>query len=106
MTFVIPLSKTGEPLSRQIYLRLREAILAGSPQPRERLPSSRDLAEQLQVSRTVVLVAYDQLLAEGFVLGRHGSGTYVCEGVTAKKQGSAGKGAQVRVSRFGISAEA
>jgi GntR family transcriptional regulator/MocR family aminotransferase len=58
------------------------------------------------VSRTVVLLAYDQLLAEGFVQGRHGSGTYVCEGVTAKKQGSAGKGAKVRVSRFGLSAEA
>jgi GntR family transcriptional regulator / MocR family aminotransferase len=70
------------------------------------LPSSRDLAEQLQVSRTVVLLAYDQLLGEGFVQGRHGSGTYVCEGVTAKKQGSAGKGAKVRVSRFGLSAEA
>jgi GntR family transcriptional regulator / MocR family aminotransferase len=70
------------------------------------LPSSRDLAEQLQVSRTVVLLAYDQLLAEGFVQGRHGSGTYVCKGVTAKTQGSGGKGAKVRVSRFGVSAEA
>lgn len=70
------------------------------------MPSSRDLAEQLQVSRTVVLLAYEQLLAEGFVQARHGSGTYVCESVTAKKQGSGGKGAKVRVSRFGLSAEA
>jgi GntR family transcriptional regulator / MocR family aminotransferase len=96
----------GEPLSRQIYVRLREAILTGSLPGGERLPSSRDLAEQLQVSRTVVLLAYDQLLAEGFVQGRHGSGTYVCKGVTAKTQGSGGKGAKVRVSRFGLSAEA
>jgi GntR family transcriptional regulator/MocR family aminotransferase len=48
-----------------------------------RLPSTRDLADQLGVSRTVVLLAYDQLLAEGFVAGRSGSGTYVAEALRA-----------------------
>jgi GntR family transcriptional regulator/MocR family aminotransferase len=106
MPFVIPLSKTGEPLSRQVYHRLREGILRGSPRAGERLPSSRDLADQLHVSRTVVLLAYDQLLAEGFVEGRHGSGTYVCEGLTSKDQSVARTGAKVRLSRFGVRAEA
>lgn len=77
MNFVIPLSGHGGPLSRQIYRSLREAVLVGTLRPSERLPSTRELAEQLQVSRTVVLLAYEQLLAEGYASGRRGSGTYV-----------------------------
>src|SRR5690349_1397423 len=45
----------------------------------ERLPSTRALARQLAVSRTVVTEAYQQLYAEGWLDGRHGSGTYVAE---------------------------
>jgi GntR family transcriptional regulator/MocR family aminotransferase len=66
----IPLSKKGGPLFRQIYLRLREEILSGVYRSGEKLPSTRDVAEQLNVSRTIVLLAYDQLLAEGFAVGR------------------------------------
>ena len=62
---VIPLSKQGQPLFRQVYSGLRQAILSGALRTGERLPSTRDLAEQLGISRTVVLLAYDQLLAEG-----------------------------------------
>jgi GntR family transcriptional regulator/MocR family aminotransferase len=72
---LIPLVPQGEPLHRQIYRGLRRAILAGTFTPDDPLPSTRDLAQQLGVSRTVVLLAYDQLLAEGFVVGRVGSGT-------------------------------
>ena len=61
---VIPLSRAGEPFSRQIYDGLRRAILGGTLRSGERLPSTRELAEQLRVSRTVVLLAYDQLLAQ------------------------------------------
>ncbi|TDB93642.1 PLP-dependent aminotransferase family protein [Actinomadura sp. 7K534] len=49
----------------------------------ERLPASRALAGVLGVSRTVVTEAYEQLYAEGWLEGRHGSGTYVTEGVAA-----------------------
>ena len=45
----------------------------------ERLPSSRALAAALGVSRTVVTAAYEQLYAEGWLEGRHGSGTYVAD---------------------------
>ncbi|NUQ29165.1 MAG: winged helix-turn-helix transcriptional regulator, partial [Acidobacteriaceae bacterium] len=79
MNLVIPISSTGEPLSRQIYHGLRDAVLAGKLRSGERLPSTRELAEQLHVSRTVVLLAYDQLLAEGYVAGRRGAGTYVTD---------------------------
>ena len=101
MQFLIPLSKTGEPLSRQIYLWFRQAILSGTLAAGERLPSTRDLAEQLRISRTVVLLAYDQLLAEGFVQGVGGSGTYVAEGLGASRQRRSETAATVRLSRFG-----
>jgi len=85
MQLAIPLSKANGPLFRQVYLGLRQAIFAGSFAPHGRLPSTRDLADQLRVSRTVVLLAYDQLLAEGFVEGRSGSGTYVAQGLSSKR---------------------
>lgn len=84
MEFAIPLSENGEPLFRQVYLGLRKAVLSGSLPAGERLPSTRDLAEQLGISRTVVLLAYDHLLAEGFVEGRRGSGTYVSASLNRK----------------------
>ena len=101
MQLVIPLTPAGEPLSRQIYTGLRRAILSGTLRSGERLPSTRDLAEQLRVSRTVVLLAYDQLLAEGFVLGRAGSGTYVAEELAAAPPKSTREPAKLRLSRFG-----
>jgi GntR family transcriptional regulator / MocR family aminotransferase len=106
MQFAIPLSREGEPLFRQVYKGMRGAILSGKLRANERLPSTRDLAEQLNVSRTVALLAYDQLLAEGFVEGRGGSGTYV----SARLMGNAVRGdtrsAKPRLSRFGAGAEA
>ena len=79
MELAIPLSKNGEPLFRQVYLGLRQAILVGNFPAGGRLPSTRDLAQQLGISRTVVLLAYDQLLAEGFAVGRGGSGNLLAE---------------------------
>jgi GntR family transcriptional regulator/MocR family aminotransferase len=68
-----------QPLFQQIYLGFRDAILARRLAAGSRLPSTRLLAERLGVSRTSVLSAYEQLLAEGFVTGRAGSGTFVAE---------------------------
>lgn len=65
------------PLSGQISRSLRRAILAGELAPASRLPSTRTLARDLAVSRNTALLAYDQLLAEGYLTGRVGSGTYV-----------------------------
>src|SRR4029077_15021546 len=77
MSFVIPLSRIGSsPLTRQIYSWFRQAILQGTMRSGERLPSTRGLAEHLHVSRTVAVLAYEQLPAEGFIAGRGGSGTY------------------------------
>jgi GntR family transcriptional regulator/MocR family aminotransferase len=66
-----------EPLHRQIYGQIRDAILSGRLAPRGHLPSTRALAAELGVSRNTVALAFEQLLSEGYVEGRVGSGTYV-----------------------------
>ncbi|MEU9830884.1 PLP-dependent aminotransferase family protein [Streptosporangium sp. NPDC048047] len=67
------------PLTVQLGNRLRSAMRDGTIKSGERLPSTRALARQLAVSRTVVTEAYQQLYAEGWLDGRHGSGTYVAD---------------------------
>lgn len=65
------------PLYRQIYDSIRVSILKGDFSSQMRLPSSRLLAEHLGVSRLTVVNAYDQLMAEGYLEGKTGSGTFV-----------------------------
>ncbi len=66
-------------LQQQVYAAVRHRILEGALAPGTRLPSSRALAEDLRVSRTTTLLAYEQLLAEGYLTARHGSGTFVAQ---------------------------
>ncbi|MGH6619616.1 MAG: GntR family transcriptional regulator, partial [Alphaproteobacteria bacterium] len=74
----ISLDRAGEEaLYRQLYFAIRDAILQGRLRPGTRLPSTRSLAADLDVSRNTVVIAFDQLLAEGYVEGRTGAGTYV-----------------------------
>jgi len=80
----IPL-EPGRTIWRQIYERLRDGIVTGEFSPGTRLPSTRVLAADLGVSRRTVLVAYEQLLAEGYVVGRVGSGTSVAPGLTPSR---------------------
>ena len=65
------------PLFAQIYRQIRSAILSQSLRPGTKLPSTRQLASQLSVARSVVVSAYEQLLAEGYLSGKTGSGSYV-----------------------------
>jgi GntR family transcriptional regulator/MocR family aminotransferase len=67
----------GEPLYAQLYARLREGILGGSLHRGLRLPSTRALAEELGVSRNIVVLAFEQLAAEGYLEGRTGAGSFV-----------------------------
>ncbi|GAA4738378.1 PLP-dependent aminotransferase family protein [Nocardioides endophyticus] len=66
-----------EPVYRQLYEQIRSSILAGQLPAGTRLPASRQLALENGVSRNTVLAAFEQLHAEGYIEGRHGSGTYV-----------------------------
>jgi GntR family transcriptional regulator/MocR family aminotransferase len=73
-----------ETLAGQLRAGLRDAIRAGRLPAGTRLPASRVLADDLGVSRGVVVEAYAQLVAEGFLVTRPGSGTLVSDaaGVT------------------------
>ncbi|MEU6783587.1 PLP-dependent aminotransferase family protein [Nonomuraea angiospora] len=76
----VSLSRDSDaPLTAQLADWLRRAMLDGTLAPGERLPSTRSLATQLAVSRTVITEAYQQLYAEGWLDGRHGSGTFVAD---------------------------
>jgi len=72
------------PLHRQIFAALRDDILAGRLQPGQRLESSRRLASHLGVSRNTVLEAFDQLMAEGYLVASRGSGTFVSEALSGR----------------------
>ena len=64
-------------LHRQLYDGLRRAILEGLLRPGERVPATRQFATELGISRFTVLTAYQQLLHEGYLEARVGSGTFV-----------------------------
>lgn len=65
------------PLYRQLYETLRRAILSGKLPAESKMSSTRSLARELAVSRMTVVNAYELLLAEGYIRGVSGSGTYV-----------------------------
>jgi GntR family transcriptional regulator / MocR family aminotransferase len=69
--------EADEPLFRQVYIHARSAILARKLRSGAKLPSTRWLAAQLEISRSCVIEAYEQLLAEGYTEGKIGSGTFV-----------------------------
>ncbi|MEV4256805.1 PLP-dependent aminotransferase family protein, partial [Spirillospora sp. NPDC049652] len=71
------LDRSAGHLAAQLAAECRNAIRAGRLAAGTRLPSSRDLARDLGVSRGVVVTAYEQLIAEGFLVARRGDGTRV-----------------------------
>ncbi len=70
----------GKHLYEQIYLHIRREIRKGKLLQGEKLPSTRSLAEFLQVSRSTVELAYDQLLSEGYIEAKPYRGYFVCPG--------------------------
>jgi GntR family transcriptional regulator / MocR family aminotransferase len=68
-----------EALSRQIYTVLRTLILDGEVAAGLKMPATRALAHDLGLSRNTVMHAYEQLLAEGYVVSASGSGTFVSD---------------------------
>ncbi|MEU9017655.1 PLP-dependent aminotransferase family protein [Actinomadura sp. NPDC048394] len=73
----LPLDRGAGRLAAQIAAGFRAAVRAGRLTAGTRLPSSRDLARDLEVSRGVVVAAYEQLTAEGFLIARRGDGTRI-----------------------------
>ena len=100
----IQLDRTArKSISVQLYLALREVILSGGLRAGERLPATRTLAKEVGVSRTTVIDAIDRLVAEGMLVSRVGSGTFVSETLDRERPqvpagGVASTGAQPRLS--------
>jgi GntR family transcriptional regulator / MocR family aminotransferase len=93
------------PLQEQVYRAIRGAILSGRLAPGVKLPSTRALAGALAVSRTTTQLAYEQLLAEGYLTARIGSGTFVAEGsieepAKTNPTTTSGAAAKVAMSRY------
>jgi GntR family transcriptional regulator / MocR family aminotransferase len=89
-----------ETLGTQIEEQLRTAIREGSLRPGARVPSTRDLARQLGVSRRVVVDAYGQLAAEGYLLLRQGARPRVSEAGAAGAPGERAPSAPARPPRY------
>src|SRR5581483_7863272 len=89
-------SAASAPLHRQIFEQVRRAILERRLAPGQRLPSSRLMAGELGVARGTVLLAIDQLIAEGYVVAQAASGIAVAtdlpdDMLTAPHDGPAGQ---------------
>jgi len=77
---LVELRRGDGPLRAQLEDALRDAVRQGRLPAGARLPSTRALARDLHVSRRLVVEAYDQLLAEGYLAARRGAGTFVAAG--------------------------
>ena len=78
MDIVIELpNDPARPAYQRLAEAIRESILGGRFRPGERLPPTRVLANDLSLARNTILEAYEQLIAEGYLAAKHGSGTYV-----------------------------
>ncbi|MFI7126238.1 PLP-dependent aminotransferase family protein [Nonomuraea sp. NPDC050153] len=80
----IQINRDKGGIAGQIASELRDSIRGGRLAPGTRLPATRDLATDLQVSRGVVVEAYEQLVAEGFLVSRVGVGTQVAPKTTPR----------------------
>ncbi len=98
---------SSAPLARQLYLSLRNAVTEGRLSGGQRLPSTRLAAAEWAISRGVIAEAYEILIAEGFAVARHGSGTYIASSVPegAVRPDASGASA-VRATRRAVSAAA
>jgi GntR family transcriptional regulator/MocR family aminotransferase len=100
------------PMYRQLYEWFRDAIVSGQLRPGQRVPSTRALAAELNISRVPVLNSYEQLHAEGYLQTLVGSGTTVSESVpdhvtkptTSARKSDAGPKPVKRISRLGMEA--
>jgi GntR family transcriptional regulator/MocR family aminotransferase len=77
---LLSLQDATGPLHRRVYLALKTKIRTGGLGPAARVPSTRALARDLGVSRNTVLLAYEQLAAEGYLVSRHRGATSVAGG--------------------------
>jgi GntR family transcriptional regulator / MocR family aminotransferase len=90
---LLPRWDPAAPRRAQLEAGLRDSIRAGRLRPGVRLPSSRALGAELGVSRRLVVEAYEQLAAEGYLVSARGSGTRVAPAVAGERGAAAASGA-------------
>ena len=82
----IELVRQGElPIKRQVYEALKNHITSGRLKAGEALPSTRELAQALHLSRSTVCESYEMLLAEGYLISRQGAPTVVADNLRVEK---------------------
>ncbi|GAA4054021.1 PLP-dependent aminotransferase family protein [Nonomuraea soli] len=91
MEIHISLDGRGD-LAASIYRQLLAAIVDGRLRAGERLPPTRELARRLDVSRNTVGAAYERLVADGFLVGRAGAGTFVAKEIRKNRHNTAPRG--------------
>src|SRR5215216_906978 len=69
------------PLYQQVYEQFRAMVLDRRLRAGDRLPASRNLAKELGVSRVIISQAFEQLVMEGYLVGKTGSGTFVADNI-------------------------
>ncbi len=79
---------SSRPWHRQVFAQIRDAIRDGRLRSGDRLPATRELSRSLGVARNTVARAYEDLLAEGYIRGRVGDGSYVADGLAELLWGS------------------
>ena len=72
------------PIYKQLYSIIRESILLGQLKGGLKLPGTRTIAKEFKVSRNTVILAFEQLIAEGYIKGKAGAGTYVTDDIPDK----------------------
>src|SRR5688500_18497962 len=114
MRVPIPLDRASAiPLQRQIYDGWRRGILSGRFRRGDRVPSTRELATALGISRATVTAAFDQLIAEGYFEAAQGSGTFITRNLPdqpvargARRAAGNSRIAPVRLSKYASRLEA
>src|ERR1700722_15081772 len=89
------------PLSRQLAVALREALSEGRIDAGARLPSTRALAAELELARSTVVGVFEQLAAEGYILGKPGSGYFAAASLGATPTSDTAPTAPRPLSRHG-----
>ncbi|MFT3913329.1 MAG: PLP-dependent aminotransferase family protein [Anaeromyxobacteraceae bacterium] len=82
----------GAPLQRQLVAGVKALVQRGAIRPGDALPSTRDLAAELRVSRNTTSAAYDQLVSEGYLEARPRSGVFVSGALAGRLRGSGATG--------------
>lgn len=89
------------PLNRQLYDELTKLILRGELKPGDKIPSTRDWATELSISRPTITACLEQLVQEGYIETRPGSGSYVSSEIQRKDALKTAKTVRFSLSEFG-----